>query len=330
MTIRRPAISGWLRAAAPNLLYGVRLWAAVCLALFLAFWLELDNPSWAGATAALVCQPVLGAALRKGWFRLIGTVVGAIAAVVLSACFPQNRAVFLLGLAIWGAACALTATLLRNFASYAAALSGYTAAIIIGDELGAIGGPNGDAFQLAIARTSEISLGIVCAGLVLATTDLGSTRRRLATLLAGLSAEIAGGLSRAVRMPKSMQAESRTQRRRLALRIAGLGTVIDQAAGEISNLAATPSGNTGCRGQSIRCSHRLALGRDPSRVPTCGSRASGSDWGIPSARSDNSRGDRGSDALAERYTGAARQPAHGHTAAGDTADCVAVAAASLR
>jgi uncharacterized membrane protein YccC len=240
VTIRRPAISGWLRAAAPNLLYGVRLWAAVCLALFLAFWLELDNPSWAGATAALVCQPVLGAALRKGWFRLIGTVVGAIAAVVLSACFPQNRAVFLLGLAIWGAACALTATLLRNFASYAAALSGYTAAIIIGDELGAIGGPNGDAFQLAIARASEISLGIVCAGLVLATTDLGSTRRRLATLLAGLSAEIAGGLSRAIRMPESMQAESRTQRRGLALRIAGLGTVIDQAAGEIANRPLRP------------------------------------------------------------------------------------------
>jgi uncharacterized membrane protein YccC len=165
VTIAAPTLSSRLRVATPLLLYGVRLWAAVCLALFLAFWLELDNPSWAGTSAAIVCQPVLGASLRKGWFRLNGTIVGAIAAVVLSALFPQHRAGFLLGLALWGAVCALIATLLRNYASYAAALAGFTAAIIVGDELGAVGGPNGDAFQLALARTTEISIGrspVVC------------------------------------------------------------------------------------------------------------------------------------------------------------------------
>src|SRR6202008_4938824 len=141
------------------------------------------TPYGAGTSPAIVGQPVLGASLRKGWFRLIGTVVGAIAAVVLSACFPQDRAGFLLALALWGAVCALTATILRNFASYAAALAGYTAAIIVGDELGAVGGLNGDAFQLAVYRGSEICIGIVCAGLVLTTTDLGGARRRLATLL---------------------------------------------------------------------------------------------------------------------------------------------------
>ncbi len=240
VTVAAPTLSSRLRAATPLLLYGGRLWAAVCLALFLAFWLELENPSWAGTSAALVCQPVLGASLRKGWFRLIGTLVGAIAAVVLSACFPQHRAGFLLGLALWGAVCALVATLLRNFASYAAALAGFTAAIIVGDELGAVGGPNGDAFQLALARTTEISLGIVCAGVVLATTDLGGARQRLATLLAGLSAEVAGGLLGTAKMPIALRAAERTQRRQLALRLAGLGTVIDQAAGEISNLPLRP------------------------------------------------------------------------------------------
>jgi hypothetical protein len=44
--------------------------------MFVAFWLELDNPFWAGTSAAVVCQPQLGASLRKGWFRMIGTVVG--------------------------------------------------------------------------------------------------------------------------------------------------------------------------------------------------------------------------------------------------------------
>src|SRR5271163_2043050 len=118
------------RAAGPPLLFGLRLWASVCLALYVAFWLELDNAFWAGTTAAIACQPHLGASLRKGWFRLIGTVVGAVAIVVMTACFPQDRAAFLVTLALWGAACALVATLLRNFASYAAALAGYTAAII--------------------------------------------------------------------------------------------------------------------------------------------------------------------------------------------------------
>src|ERR1700685_4568581 len=193
----RKAVSQWetalanaARAAGPPMLFGLRLWASVCLALYVAFWLELDNASWAGTSAALVCQPLLGASLRKGWFRMIGTLVGAVAIVVLTACFPQNRAGFLIGLALWGAVCAFVATLLGNFASYAAALAGYTAAIIAGDELGAIGGANGEAFTLAITRVSEIWIGIVCAGIVLAGSDFGAAPRRLAALLAGLSAPI--------------------------------------------------------------------------------------------------------------------------------------------
>jgi hypothetical protein len=48
---------GAARAAGPPLLFGLRLWASVCLALYVAFWLELDNAYWAGTSAALVCQP---------------------------------------------------------------------------------------------------------------------------------------------------------------------------------------------------------------------------------------------------------------------------------
>ena len=234
------ALDGWLRCILPALLYGVRLWAAVCLALFVAFRLELGTPSWAGTSAAIVCQPVLGASLRKGWFRLVGTVIGAVAAVVLSACFPQSRTGFLLGLALWGGVCALVATLLRNFASYAAALAGYTAAIIAGDELGAVGGP---AEMHSISRSPvarEICVGIVCAGVVLATTDLGGTRKRLATLLAGLTAEIADGLLHTLDVAGPAQAQSRLVRRQLVVRVSGLDAVIDQAAGEIATLPFRP------------------------------------------------------------------------------------------
>ena len=150
-----------ISSATPALLFALRLWASVCLALYIAFWLQLDNAYWAGASAAIVCQPQLGASLRKGWFRMIGTLVGAVAVVLLTACFPQNRVGFLAALALWGAACAFVATLLRNFAAHAVALAGYTAAIIASDQLGATGGVNGEAFTLAITRVSEIWIGIV-------------------------------------------------------------------------------------------------------------------------------------------------------------------------
>src|SRR6202140_3074682 len=166
-------VAGALRSGGPPLLFGLRLWASVCLALYVAFWLELDNPFWAGITAAIVCQPQLGASLRKGWFRMIGTVFGATMVVVLTACFPQDRIAFLVLLALWFGICAFAATVLRNFASYAAALAGYTAAIIAADTFGATGGASPEVFWVAVWRASEVCIGIVCAGIVLAGTDLG-------------------------------------------------------------------------------------------------------------------------------------------------------------
>ena len=230
------ALAAAARAAGPPLLFGLRLWAAVCLALYVAFWLELDNAYWAGTSAALMCQPRLGASLRKGWFRMIGTVVGATAIVLLTAAFPQDRGAFMVGLALWGAACALAATLLRNFAAYAAALAGYTAAIVASDELGAVGGANGDAFMLAITRVSEIWIGIVCAGIVLAGTDFGHAPRRLAGLFAGLSAEIASRFAATLTQAGPAFAATQPVRRELVRRAIALDPVIDEAIGESSGL----------------------------------------------------------------------------------------------
>src|SRR6516162_1010375 len=225
-----------LKAAGPALLFGLRLWASVCLALYVAFWLELDNAFWAANTAAIVCQPNLGASLRKGWYRMIGTVIGAVAIVVMTAFFPQDRAFFLVSLALWGAGCALVATLLRNFAAYAAALAGYTAAIIASDQLGATGGLNGQAFMLAVDRASEICIGIVCAGIVLAGTDLGGARRRLAMLFARLSAEIARRFTGTLVIAGANFEDIQTIRRELLRRVIALDPIMDEALGESSQL----------------------------------------------------------------------------------------------
>src|SRR6266403_2968876 len=225
-----------LRSAGPALLFGLRLWAAVSLALYIAFWLQLDNAYWAGTSAAVVCQPSLGASLRKAWFRMVGTVIGAVVIVVLTARFPQDRTGFLLGLALWGAVCAFVATLLRNFAGYAAALAGLTAAVIASDELGAVGGANSDVFMFAVTRASEICIGIICAGVVLASTAFGGARRRLAAQLATISAEIVEGLTGTFLLVGPEQSKTRPVRRDLIRRITALDPVIDEVLGESSDL----------------------------------------------------------------------------------------------
>jgi len=226
-----------LIAAGPPLLFGLRMWASVCLALYVAFWLQLDNADWAGTTAFIVSQPQLGASLRKGWYRMIGTVVGATMVVVFTGFFPQDRVAFLGALALWCAVCAFGSTVLRNFASYAAALAGYTTVIVAADTLGATGGPSPDVFMLAVMRASEICVGIVSAGVVLAGTDLGSAPRGLAELVAALGAEIAGRFS--VMLARAGVGElppTQSVRRELTRRVVALDPIIDQALGEASQL----------------------------------------------------------------------------------------------
>jgi len=225
-----------LRAATPALLFGLRLWASVCLALYVAFALELPDPSWAATTAALICQPVLGASLRKSAFRMVGTVVGAIGIVILAALFRQDRLSFLVGLALWCAVSAFVATLLRNFAAYAAALAGYTAAILASDVLGPVGTGNGDVVILAIDRALEICIGILCAGVVLALTDLGHSPRKLAEELASLSTAITDGFADCFLIASSNLDEFRALRRDLLRRVIALDPMIDAAIGEASDL----------------------------------------------------------------------------------------------
>jgi uncharacterized membrane protein YccC len=244
MTAAQPTIGGSrgvslaerLRVATPAILFGLRMWVSVCLALWVAFTLQLSEPSWAGTTAALVCQPLLGASLRKASFRMVGTIVGAVAIVVISAYFRQDRAGFLVFLALWCAGCAFVASLLTNFAAYAAALAGYTAAILAIDVLGPVGATEGSVETFAIYRAVEICVGIVCAGVVLALTDLGHSRRALAAEFTSLLAAILGGFTDCFVTGSPDQSRLRPLRRDLLRRVIALNPMIDSAIGEASDL----------------------------------------------------------------------------------------------
>jgi len=144
-----PAWSAWA--------FAVRTTAASLIALYIAFLMNLDDPKWAAMTVWIVAQPNRGMTLSKSQYRIVGTVIGATVALVLTALFAQTPELFLLGLAGWIGLCTGVATSLRNFRAYAGVLAGYTAAIV---GMSAATAPL-HAFDIAVARCLYIVLGIV-------------------------------------------------------------------------------------------------------------------------------------------------------------------------
>ncbi|CAG8866902.1 p-hydroxybenzoic acid efflux pump subunit AaeB [Pseudomonas fluorescens] len=129
------------------------------LALWLALRWGLEQPTWALMTAFIVAQPLSGMVVQKGLARLAGTLAGTFMSVVFMGLFAQAPWLFLIALALWLGLCTAASTQLRSAWSYAFVLAGYTAAIIA---LPAISHPL-QVFEQAVARCTEISLGIVCA-----------------------------------------------------------------------------------------------------------------------------------------------------------------------
>src|SRR5260221_3828328 len=170
--------------------------ASGLLALLVAFVFNLDQPKWALLTVFIVAQPQSGLVLAKSFYRIIGTVVGAAGALVLVSLFAQERVLFLGALAIWIGLCTFASKHARNFAAYGFVLSGYTAAIV-----GIPGALDpGNAFFTAVARVTEISLGIMTTAaishLVLPVSLAASLRRAVATgqaELADYAAALLGG-----------------------------------------------------------------------------------------------------------------------------------------
>lgn len=132
------------------------------LAFWLAMRLGLEQPSWSLMTAFIVAQPLSGMVVQKGLARLVGTLVGTTLSVLFIALFAQTPWLFLSVLALWLGICTAASTMLRSAWSYSFLLAGYTIAIIA---LPAISVPL-TVFDQAVARSTEIGLGIVCATLV--------------------------------------------------------------------------------------------------------------------------------------------------------------------
>ena len=143
-------------------LFGLRTWIAMVMALYVAFWLQLEGASSAATCVAILSLPTRGQAAQKAIYRFLGTAVGVIASLVIAGLFNEIRDLFLLAVAAWLALCVFAAGQLDGNRAYAAVLSGYTVAIVA---VANIDAPQ-NTFASGINRGAAIMIGILAVAIV--------------------------------------------------------------------------------------------------------------------------------------------------------------------
>jgi uncharacterized membrane protein YccC len=144
------------------IIFACKTFLAAVLALLVALWLDLPRPYWAMASVYITSQPLAGATGSKAFYRVLGTVIGAVAAVAMVPNLVDAPELLCLAMALWVGLCLYLSLLDRQPRSYGFMLSGYTVALI---GFPAVSEP-GSIFDIALARVEEITLGILCAALV--------------------------------------------------------------------------------------------------------------------------------------------------------------------
>ena len=150
--------------------FAFRTWIALAIGYYAAFFLELDGASSAGICVLILAQPAQGMVLSKSIYRVAGTLVGVISALILTAMFPQDRTMLLAIFAVWMGVLTAVGTMLRDFRAYGCILAGYTVAIV---SIANIDTPLAT-FDTAINRVAAILVGVAAIGLtnaVLATAE---------------------------------------------------------------------------------------------------------------------------------------------------------------
>ncbi len=158
ITMKAPPRSEDLWIAAT---FAIKTFVAGLLALYVAFWLGLDEPRWALMTVYVVAQPEGGLVLAKSFYRALGTAAGILVSTLLVFTFAQYGELFVALLALWTGICNFAARAARNFTSYGFLLAGYTVAIV---GIPAALNPTA-AYTIIVARGTEIAIGIIFAAL---------------------------------------------------------------------------------------------------------------------------------------------------------------------
>jgi len=143
-------------------IFSFKAFIAAMLALWIAMYLGLPRPYWAMGSVYIVAHPLTGATRSKALYRVLGTLLGAAAAVAMVPPLVNSPPLLMGAVAIWVACLLYVALLHRTPRSYLFMLSAYTLPLIA---LPAVDNPVA-VFDLAVARSEEICLGILCASVV--------------------------------------------------------------------------------------------------------------------------------------------------------------------
>ena len=157
-----PGVRNWVSTDGLVWLHLLKTVTAGLLALGIAMVLDLPQPRIAMSSVFVLMQPFSGMVLAKSFYRIVGTAVGAMAALTLGALFVQQAELHMLGMTVWVSACIAAAVRYRHFRWYGFVLAGYTAALI---GIPTVAAPH-DLFLAALTRAAEVTVGIVCSSAV--------------------------------------------------------------------------------------------------------------------------------------------------------------------
>lgn len=148
--------------SARDWLFSLKAFVAAMLALYLAMAAGLPRPYWAMSAVYIVAHPLTGATRSKALYRVLGTLLGATAAVAFVPLFDDAPILLAAVVALWTGSLLYISLLHRTPRSYVFMLAAYTLPLIA---LPAVDQPQA-VFDIAVARSEEIMLGIICASIV--------------------------------------------------------------------------------------------------------------------------------------------------------------------
>ncbi|MFG1282976.1 FUSC family protein [Xanthobacter autotrophicus] len=204
-------------------LFSAKAFAASMLALYIALAMDLPRPYWAMTTVYVVAHPLTGATTSKALYRALGTLLGAAGAVVLVPAFVNLPEFMSLAVAAWAGSLLYLSLLDRTPRSYVFMLAAYTLPLIA---LPAVTAPE-TIFDVALARSEEIIIGILCASFVGAVVFPVSVGPAFAARI-GVWLRDAGGWAGDVLRGKVTDEVAPLARQKLAADVVALDALITQ------------------------------------------------------------------------------------------------------
>ncbi|WP_416137605.1 FUSC family protein [Halomonas sp. HK25] len=113
-----------------RLRFGLRTALASCLALVVAWTIGLEHPQWSAMTVWAASQPVRELLIEKSLYRVVGTLVGTAAGLLLLLAAGDSLLWLVIGLSLWVGLCAGIGNALHSMVAYATLLSGYSASMV--------------------------------------------------------------------------------------------------------------------------------------------------------------------------------------------------------